>query len=152
MVPLLLPLHTHPRFSPPHIAILIIPFLEQVYPTSMRGVGLGAAYSIARVAGVGTPYIVRVLADISVSIPIIIFTCFCIIATAVALLLPIETFNRGLQDTLDSPPAAAATTHSTKEEDTEPLAGGRDSESSSDLDSEEGDTYPLRPIEQQRIE
>lgn len=103
---------------------------------------MGAAYSIARVAGVGTPYIVRVLADIDVWIPIIIFSCFCAIATCVSLLLPIETYNRGLQDTLDSPPSMEIVQG---DEDMQPLDGG-DGDDPSDLDDDNGD-YPLRPIQ-----
>lgn len=81
----------------------------------MRGVGLGAAYSIARVAGVGTPYVVRVLSEISIWIPIFIFTGFCALATIASLILPIETFNRGLADTLHSMPTTSETDESGEE-------------------------------------
>jgi hypothetical protein len=78
-------------------------YTPEVYPTSLRGTGMGSACAVARVGGVLTPYIVKVLGDLFFGgLPLTIFALSCLAATVASISLPIETANRKLEDFLSS--------------------------------------------------
>ena len=69
-------------------------YTPEVYPTTVRGLGLGAASACGRVAGIVTPFITSVLGDVKqgdVRAPLVIFSIASAIAAACAAALPFET-------------------------------------------------------------
>jgi len=76
-------------------------YTPEVYPTVVRTTGLGVASAMAKLAGIITPFIATVLPSIANWIPILIYGGFCFLSTVAALLLPIETKNRALPDSVN---------------------------------------------------
>lgn len=73
-------------------------YTPEVYPTKVRGIGIGLLYSVARIGAAITPYIAQVLfrANDYAAISLYIFSSLVLIIQA--LLLPIETKGRKLKD------------------------------------------------------
>ena len=63
--------------------------------------GLGTASSLARVGAIATPFIAAVVTDISVALPLAIFAAAAAVCTTIAVLLPVETHGRTLQDAIE---------------------------------------------------
>ncbi|XP_055958029.1 synaptic vesicle 2-related protein isoform X1 [Patella vulgata] len=74
-------------------------YTPEIYPTSMRALGLGACSGMARIGAIATPFVAQVLLKTSPYLSISIYGTMCLIATVASLLLPIETKGREMEDT-----------------------------------------------------
>jgi putative MFS transporter len=82
-------------------------YTQEVYPTSMRTTGMGAASGMTRVAGAIAPSLGALLMGVSLAIPLTIFAVSFVIGGAIALFLPVETGQVPLVDTLEEIQAEA---------------------------------------------
>lgn len=73
-------------------------YTSEVYPTNIRGVGIGFASSVARLGAIVTPYVAQVLFHASDYATISLYAGSCLVLAVVALLLPIETKGKSLKD------------------------------------------------------
>jgi len=72
-------------------------YTPEVYPTSVRTTGLGAASALGRIAGMLTDH-VAVLGHTSLVIPVVIYGVVALISATAAWFLPIETGGAQLSD------------------------------------------------------
>ncbi|KAL6078140.1 Synaptic vesicle 2-related protein [Balamuthia mandrillaris] len=78
-------------------------YTSEVYPTTLRGIGLGSATAVARAGGVATPFVVEVLSEmVGRAAPLLIFACFSGMSAVASMILSVETANRELADSLSS--------------------------------------------------
>ncbi len=75
----------------------------QVYPTPVRGRGLGLSASIARFTSVISPFLGAVLLRHSPQAPLALYAASFLFAAITAAALPLETRGKVLQDTMDTP-------------------------------------------------
>jgi MFS family permease len=75
-------------------------YTPEVYPTSLRGVGMGMAFGVARLAGIIAPFLVEILDEKHRAIPVTIFGACAWAAACFSILLPVETSHRKLEDRL----------------------------------------------------
>lgn len=69
-------------------------YTPEVYPTTLRAIGLGASSSMARLGAIATPFIAQVAAGHSLYIPIVVYGLTSLLGLVAALSLPIETKDR----------------------------------------------------------
>lgn len=70
-------------------------YTSEVFPTTVRSVGLGTCSAVARVGSMTTPYIAQVLMpDVSVSAGVWVYVGVCSLCAVLSILLPIETKGR----------------------------------------------------------
>ena len=74
-------------------------YTPEVYPTSMRAIGLGSCSGMARVGAIITPFVAQVLLKTSSYLAISTYGVIALVATVVAVVLPIETKGREMKDT-----------------------------------------------------
>uniref|UniRef100_A0A914E8D4 Major facilitator superfamily (MFS) profile domain-containing protein n=1 Tax=Acrobeloides nanus TaxID=290746 RepID=A0A914E8D4_9BILA len=74
-------------------------YTPEVYPTTLRGIGLGTANAVARIGSIITPFVAQVVSDFSLLIPIIIYGGVSLVGALAAVLLPIETRGRPMMET-----------------------------------------------------
>nr|CAD2179130.1 unnamed protein product [Meloidogyne enterolobii] len=74
-------------------------YTPEVYPTTLRALGLGASSSMARLGAIVTPFIAQVASGDSLLIPIITYSFASLIGLVTALSLPIETKGRQMMET-----------------------------------------------------
>uniref|UniRef100_A0A0M3I2Z0 MFS domain-containing protein n=1 Tax=Ascaris lumbricoides TaxID=6252 RepID=A0A0M3I2Z0_ASCLU len=74
-------------------------YTPEIYPTTLRAVGLGASSAMARFGAIATPFIAQVAADTSLYIPIIVYGVAGLLGLIASLMLPIETKGRQMTDT-----------------------------------------------------
>uniref|UniRef100_A0A914C326 Major facilitator superfamily (MFS) profile domain-containing protein n=1 Tax=Acrobeloides nanus TaxID=290746 RepID=A0A914C326_9BILA len=74
-------------------------YTPEVYPTTLRGIGLGTANALARIGSIITPFVAQVVSDFSLLIPIIIYGSASLVGALAAVLLPIETRGRPMMET-----------------------------------------------------
>ncbi|CAH3194308.1 unnamed protein product, partial [Porites evermanni] len=72
-------------------------YTPEVYPTSMRGIGLGACSGAARIGCMITPFVAMVLMPQSILLSLSLYSGFSILGIVTVFLLPIETKGRALQ-------------------------------------------------------
>ncbi|GMS97560.1 hypothetical protein PENTCL1PPCAC_19735, partial [Pristionchus entomophagus] len=72
-------------------------YTAEVYPTTLRALGLGAAGGWARVGSMATPIVAQVLSSYNLIIPAIIYTCGGVLGSITAALLPMETKGRAMK-------------------------------------------------------
>merc|ERR1719229_1227730 len=77
---------------------ILIVYILEYYPTTIRATALGFCITLARFAGISTSFIVQ---DLSTSFSSVIFSICCFIATLATFLLPCETLGRELTDDSD---------------------------------------------------
>jgi MFS transporter, putative metabolite:H+ symporter len=75
-------------------------YTPEVYPTSMRGTGMGAASGMTRIAGALAPTIGGLLIGTALGLPLAVFAIAFVASGIAALGLPYETSDRPLADTL----------------------------------------------------
>jgi len=75
-------------------------YTTEVYPTTIRTTGMGAASSIARIGGILTPYVAQVLAVASVYLALSTYSIVVLIAAVCSLLLVIETLGSTMPQNL----------------------------------------------------
>lgn len=75
-------------------------YAAEIFPTELRGSGIGSSSMFSRFGGILAPIIGGYLGGINLIIPIIIFTVLSFLAGFVTLFLP-ETKGRILPDTVE---------------------------------------------------
>eukprot|EP00118_Oscarella_pearsei_P022621 m.264147 g.264147 ORF g.264147 m.264147 type:complete len:595 (+) comp40466_c0_seq4:76-1860(+) len=75
-------------------------YTPEVYPTSIRAIGLGMCSTVSRVGAMISPFVAQVLLRKSIRGGEGIYAAACLVAVVCSLLLPIETRGRKMQDTL----------------------------------------------------
>jgi len=75
-------------------------YTPEVYPTSMRAIGIGTCSSMARIGAMATPYIAQVLLDSSRPLAVTCYGVVAILAACLSILLPIETKGKELPETI----------------------------------------------------
>ncbi|KAI1722709.1 sugar transporter domain-containing protein [Ditylenchus destructor] len=73
-------------------------YTPEVYPTSLRAIGLGASSSMARLGAIITPFVAQVASGHSLKIPIAIYSATSLCGLFAALSLPIETKGRQMKE------------------------------------------------------
>ncbi|XP_006817913.1 synaptic vesicle 2-related protein-like [Saccoglossus kowalevskii] len=74
-------------------------YTPEVYPTTVRAIGLGACSGMARVGALLTPFVAQVMLRISEYLAISIYGSVCILAAIASMMLPIETKGRAMHET-----------------------------------------------------
>lgn len=77
-------------------------YTPEVYPTHIRAIGLGSCSGLARVGAIITPFIAQVMLEYSEPLAAATYAIVSLIAAVAALLLPIETKGRSMQESLNS--------------------------------------------------
>ncbi|XP_071946650.1 synaptic vesicle 2-related protein-like isoform X2 [Antedon mediterranea] len=77
-------------------------YTPEVYPTSVRAIGLGACSGISRLGAIISPFVSQVLLGYSAHITLSIYAGTTILAGFACLLLPIETKGRGMVNAVAS--------------------------------------------------
>uniref|UniRef100_A0A8C5SKJ7 SVOP like n=1 Tax=Laticauda laticaudata TaxID=8630 RepID=A0A8C5SKJ7_LATLA len=72
-------------------------YTAEVYPTTMRAMGLGTSGSLCRIGAMVAPFIAQVLMNASFMGALCLFALVCIVCAISAFTLPIETKGRSLQ-------------------------------------------------------
>lgn len=72
-------------------------YTPEVYPTTLRAVGVGMCSGIARIGAMSTPFVAQVLLKYSVGSALAVYAVVGLTACVIALMLPIETTNRNLK-------------------------------------------------------
>ncbi|XP_034984458.2 putative transporter SVOPL [Zootoca vivipara] len=72
-------------------------YTAEVYPTTMRAVGLGTSGSVCRIGAMVAPFIAQVLMNASFLGALCLFASVCVVCAVSAFTLPIETRGRALQ-------------------------------------------------------
>ncbi|XP_041377819.1 synaptic vesicle 2-related protein-like [Gigantopelta aegis] len=73
-------------------------YTPEVYPTSLRAIGVGSCSGFARIGALTTPFVAQVLLKKSSYAAITVYGTTCLIATVAAMMLPIETKGRAMKD------------------------------------------------------
>ncbi|ODN04059.1 Synaptic vesicle 2-related protein [Orchesella cincta] len=73
-------------------------YTPEVYPTSMRSVGIGTCSGMARIGAMVTPYVAQVLQKQSTPLAAGTYGVVAIMAAIVAMMLPIETKGKEMPD------------------------------------------------------
>ncbi|CAJ0580676.1 unnamed protein product, partial [Mesorhabditis spiculigera] len=73
-------------------------YTPEVYPTTLRAVGLGASSGMARVGAILTPFVAQVASERSLALPIGIYGTAALCGLIAAISLPIETKGRQMTD------------------------------------------------------
>lgn len=76
-------------------------YTPEVYPTSLRAVGVGSCSAMARLGAMITPYIAQVLVKTSISAATTVYAVAAILAAIACLVLPIETRGKELSDNIE---------------------------------------------------
>lgn len=71
-------------------------YTPEVYPTSLRSIGVGGCSSLARLGAMLTPYVAQVLFQSSVDQAISVYVIFAVFASIACLFLPYETRGNDL--------------------------------------------------------
>ncbi|XP_075795670.1 putative transporter SVOPL [Pelodiscus sinensis] len=74
-------------------------YTAEVYPTTMRALGMGTSGSLCRVGAMVAPFIAQVLMSASFLGALCLFSGVCVVCAISAITLPIETKGRALQQT-----------------------------------------------------
>ncbi|KAM9841674.1 synaptic vesicle 2-related protein [Aulostomus maculatus] len=73
-------------------------YTPEVFPTETRALGMGTSSGMARLGALITPFVAQVLLKTSVYLTLSLYCCCSLLAGVVALLLPIETLGKNLQE------------------------------------------------------
>lgn len=71
-------------------------YTPEVYPTSLRSVGVGGCSALARLGAMATPYVAQVLFQTSIWSAVSVYGVFAASAAIACLLLPYETRGNDL--------------------------------------------------------
>ncbi|KAJ7414826.1 hypothetical protein WISP_81752 [Willisornis vidua] len=78
-------------------------YTAEVYPTTMRALGMGTSGSLCRVGAMVAPFISQVLMSASFIGALCLFSSVCVVCAISAVTLPIETKGRALQVCIPNP-------------------------------------------------
>jgi OCT family organic cation transporter-like MFS transporter 4/5 len=70
----------------------------ELFPTVLRGTGLGVCMSFSRLGGVATPYVATTLFKVNTWLPLVIYGVACLIAGVLTITIPKETAGQHLKD------------------------------------------------------
>lgn len=73
-------------------------YTPEVYPTSMRAIGLGSCSGMARIGAIVTPFVAQVMLKVSAYLAISTYGVISLVAAIASVLLPIETKGREMKD------------------------------------------------------
>lgn len=73
-------------------------YTPELYPTSCRTTGVGAANAVGRIAAIFTIYVALIFQPETYIVPILLYALVACIGALYALKLPVETMNMPLQD------------------------------------------------------
>lgn len=73
-------------------------YTPEVYPTSLRAVGVGSCSAMARLGAMVTPYVAQVLLKSSVAVAVSVYAVAAVLAAVACVILPIETRGKELTD------------------------------------------------------
>jgi MFS family permease len=73
-------------------------YTPEVYPTTLRAIGLGASSSMARLGAIITPFVAQVASGDTVYIPICVYGFTALLGVLASLALPVETRGRQMMD------------------------------------------------------
>ncbi|XP_050305752.1 synaptic vesicle 2-related protein [Anthonomus grandis grandis] len=73
-------------------------YTPEVYPTSLRSIGVGSCSAMARLGAMVTPYVAQVLLKTSISFATSTYASAAVLAAIACLILPIETTGKELPD------------------------------------------------------
>ncbi|RDD44803.1 Synaptic vesicle 2-related protein [Trichoplax sp. H2] len=76
-------------------------YTPEVYPTTFRALGLGFCSSFARIGAMITPFLAQVMLPVSDILALSIYACISFAGGISAMLLPIETKGRIMQESKD---------------------------------------------------
>merc|ERR1712154_559855 len=76
---------------------VIFIYFSEYYPTWIRASALGGAIALGRTAGIGTTFAAE---DMTITLGMWLYGCTGIIAFMASLLLPMDTTNRAMTDTV----------------------------------------------------
>ena len=79
---------------------VIFIYTPEVYPTSIRALGMAGCYSVARLGAIITPFIAQWFIRQTIMGAKIIYVVVSLIAVAISLLLPVETKGKPMHQTL----------------------------------------------------
>ena len=82
--------------------MVVYVYTPEVYPTNVRGLGIGLGLSASRIGAMLTPYAAQVLIILSDYATISLYAGSSLVLAIVAMLLPIETKGRVLHDTAEN--------------------------------------------------
>jgi len=74
-------------------------YTPEVYPTTLRAIGLGASSSMARLGAIATPFVAQVASGQSLMAPISMYCLTALLGLIAAISLPIETKGRQMKET-----------------------------------------------------
>ncbi|CAG0884113.1 unnamed protein product [Cyprideis torosa] len=74
-------------------------YTPEVYPTSIRSVGIGTCNALGRFGSILTPFVAQVLLDTNFTLCMAIYIGVALIASMAAIMLPVETSGMVLTDT-----------------------------------------------------
>ncbi|XP_067907148.1 putative transporter SVOPL isoform X2 [Heterodontus francisci] len=77
---------------------IIYIYTAEVYPTTIRSLGLGSCSSMARIGAMVAPFVAQVLLGTWPVTALCFFSAVCIICSILAFTLPIETQGRAMQE------------------------------------------------------
>ncbi|XP_078424637.1 putative transporter SVOPL isoform X1 [Cetorhinus maximus] len=77
---------------------IIYIYTAEVYPTTIRSLGLGSCSSMARIGAMIAPFVAQVLMSTWPITALCFFSAVCIICSILAFTLPIETKGRAMQE------------------------------------------------------
>ncbi|CAJ1070556.1 synaptic vesicle 2-related protein [Xyrichtys novacula] len=80
-------------------------YTPEVYPTENRALAMGTCSAMARVGALITPFVAQVMLRKSVYLTLSMYCGCCLLAGIAALILPIETLGRNLQESNTDPEA-----------------------------------------------
>ncbi|XP_060520106.1 synaptic vesicle 2-related protein [Cylas formicarius] len=73
-------------------------YTPEVYPTSLRSIGVGSCSAMARLGAMFTPYVAQVLLKSSVTLATSLYALAALLAAIACILLPIETSGKELPE------------------------------------------------------
>ncbi|KAF7283998.1 synaptic vesicle 2-related protein [Rhynchophorus ferrugineus] len=73
-------------------------YTPEVYPTSLRSVGVGSCSAMARLGAMATPYVAQVLLKTSITLATSTYATAALLAAIACIILPIETTGKELPD------------------------------------------------------
>ncbi|GCB61315.1 hypothetical protein scyTo_0009311 [Scyliorhinus torazame] len=77
---------------------IIYIYTAEVYPTTIRSLGLGSCSSMARIGAMVAPFVAQVLLGTWPVTALCLFSAVCLICSVLAYTLPIETKGRAMQE------------------------------------------------------
>ncbi|KAM4532976.1 synaptic vesicle 2-related protein isoform 2-T2 [Fundulus diaphanus] len=92
---------------------VVFVYTPEVFPTEIRALAMGTSSAVARIGALITPFVAQVMLRTSVYLTLSVYCGCSLLAGIAALILPIETLGRGLQESSLDQEAVEHTTNIT---------------------------------------